>query len=147
MIWQPKCDMSSFNIYKIMTLSTHGCMRFGLWSSPRTMIFIACNNAIVINSLRPSDAIWRQRTGSTLAQVMACCLSAPSHYLNQCWFIIIKVQWCSSEGKSRLRYHSHQSLKLVYKLFSRILLKSPRGQWVKYFHTRSEIEVETIMLQ
>ena len=23
--------------------------------------------------------------GSTLAQVMACCLTAPSHYLNQCW--------------------------------------------------------------
>ena len=34
------------------------------------------------NSLRPSDAIWRHRFGSTLAQVMACCLTAPSHYLN-----------------------------------------------------------------
>ena len=39
------------------------------------------------NSLRPSDAIWRHRSGSTLAQVMACCLTAPSHYLNQCWLI------------------------------------------------------------
>ena len=27
------------------------------------------------NSLWPSDAIWRQRSGSTLAQVMACCLT------------------------------------------------------------------------
>ena len=43
------------------------------------------------NSLRPSDAIWRPRSGSTLAQVMACCLTAPSHYLNQCWLIIRKV--------------------------------------------------------
>ena len=34
-----------------------------------------------LNSLRPSDAIWRQRSGSTLDQVMACCLTAPSHYL------------------------------------------------------------------
>ena len=42
-----------------------------------------------INSLWPSDAIWRQRFRSTLAQVMACCLTAPSHYLNQCWLIII----------------------------------------------------------
>ena len=25
------------------------------------------------------------RPGSTLAQVMACCLTAPRHYLNQCW--------------------------------------------------------------
>ena len=40
------------------------------------------------NSLWPSDTIWRQRSGSTLAQVMACCLTAPSHYLNQCWLII-----------------------------------------------------------
>ena len=35
------------------------------------------------NSLGPSDAIWQQRSESPLAQVMACCLMAPSHYLNQ----------------------------------------------------------------
>ena len=40
------------------------------------------------NSLWPNDAIWRHRSGSTLAQVMAYCLAAPSHYLNQCWLII-----------------------------------------------------------
>ena len=28
---------------------------------------------LVFNSLRPSDDIWRHRSGSTLAQVMACC--------------------------------------------------------------------------
>ena len=37
--------------------------------------------------MRPSDTIWRQRSMSTLAQIMACCLTAPSHYLNQCWLI------------------------------------------------------------
>ena len=42
-------------------------------------------------SLGLSDAIWRQRSGSPLAQVMACCQTAPSHYLNQCWLIISKV--------------------------------------------------------
>ena len=41
-----------------------------------------------VNSLRPSDTIWWQRSGSSLAQVMACCLTAPSHCLNQCWLII-----------------------------------------------------------
>ena len=51
-----------------------------------------------INSLWPSDAIWQQWSESTLAQVMACCLMAPSHYLNQCWLIISKVQRHSSEG-------------------------------------------------
>ena len=53
----------------------------------------------VFNSLGPSDAMWWQRSGSTLAQVMACCLTPPSHYLNQCWLIISKVEWHSSKGK------------------------------------------------
>ena len=52
---------------------------------------------VAVNSLWPSDIIWRHKSGSTLAQVMACCLMAPSHYLNQCWLIISKVQWDSSE--------------------------------------------------
>ena len=50
-----------------------------------------------INSLWPSDAIWWHKSGSTLAQVVACCLTAPSHYLNQCW-LISQVQWRSSHG-------------------------------------------------
>ena len=37
-----------------------------------------------------SDTIRRQRSVLTLAQVMAC-LTAPSHYLNQCWLIISRV--------------------------------------------------------
>ena len=40
-----------------------------------------------VNSLLHSDAIWQLRSGSTLAQLMVCCLTAPSHYLNQCWLI------------------------------------------------------------
>ena len=55
--------------------------------------FIVCKEMLL-----PSDVIWRQGSGSTLAQVMACCLTAPCHYLNQCWLIISKVQWYSSEG-------------------------------------------------
>ena len=39
----------------------------------------------------PCDATRRQRSMSTLAQVMACCLTAPSHQLNQSWLIISKV--------------------------------------------------------
>ena len=51
-----------------------------------------------LNPLWPNDAIWRHRSGSTLAQVMACCLTAPSHYLNQFWLIISKIQLHSSDG-------------------------------------------------
>ena len=52
-------------------------------------------NSCFINSLWPGDAIWWHGTRSTLAQVMACCLMAPSHYLNQCWLVITKVLWHS----------------------------------------------------
>ena len=38
-----------------------------------------------INLLWLSDAIWHQKTLLTLVQVRACFLTAPSHYLNQCW--------------------------------------------------------------
>ena len=51
-----------------------------------------------LNSLWPGDAIWRHGTRSTLAQVMVCCLTAPSHYLNQCWLVISEVPWYSSQG-------------------------------------------------
>ena len=60
--------------------------------------WVQCYQSHRINSLGPSDAIWRCRSGSTLAQVMACCLTAPSHYLNQCWLIISQGEWHSSEG-------------------------------------------------
>ena len=42
-----------------------------------------------------SDTIWWHRSGSTLAQVMACCLTVPSHYLNKCWLIIKCALWHS----------------------------------------------------
>ena len=36
------------------------------------------------NSLWLSDIMWQHyRSGSTVVQVMACCLTTPSHYLNQ----------------------------------------------------------------
>ena len=64
------------------------------------------------NSLGPGDAIWQQRSGSPLAQVMAWCLTAPTHYLNQCWLIIRKVEWHSLITEiiwkiKYLKYHSN----------------------------------------
>ena len=61
---------------------------------------------IRFSTLRPSDVIWRQGSGSPLAQVMAWCLTAPSHYLNQWWLISSKVEWHSSKSKfiSKIKY-------------------------------------------
>ena len=101
-------------------------------------VLLFCTNSLmwdhVFNtSLWPSDAIWRHWSGSTLAQLMACCLTAPSHYLNQCWCIISKVHWHSSEGNfakdTSATYHWNQ----LENYFSQISFKSPRGQWFKWF--------------
>ena len=73
-----------------------------IWSKMPTIVFncgfIQVSLPQPFNSLWPSDAMRRQRTEFTLAQLMACCLTAPSHYLEQCWLIISKVLWHSSEG-------------------------------------------------
>ena len=55
-------------------------------------------NNFNINSLWPRDVIWRQGSRSALAQVMAWCLTAPSHHLNQCWLIISEVLWHSRDS-------------------------------------------------
>ena len=85
----------------------------------------------ILNSLGSSDAIWRPKTWSTLAQVMACCLTAPSHYLNQWWLIISKVQWHSSEGNFTAGISVINHCNWLEKYSPKISLKSPRPQWVK----------------
>ena len=78
------------------------------------------NLTFLIYSLWPSDTIWWQGSRSTLVQVMACCLPAPSHYLHQCWLIIAKVQWFSSEGNCAwdITAISHKiSLKITFLRF------------------------------
>ena len=73
---------------------------------------IVCQfSALCVNSLGPSDAIWCWRSWSTLVQVMACCLTAPSHYLNRCWFIICKVLWYSSDDIIIKKIWRYQSVK------------------------------------
>ena len=49
------------------------------------------DNVDSLNTLWHIDVIWLQGSRSTLAQVMACCLTASSHYLDQFWLIISKV--------------------------------------------------------
>ena len=44
------------------------------------------------------DNIWCRRSWLTMVQVMVCYLTAPSHYLNQCWLIINLILWHSFQG-------------------------------------------------
>ena len=51
----------------------------------------------MFNSLWSSDAIiLATLIWDILVQVMSCCLTAPSHYLNQYWLIISTMWWHSS---------------------------------------------------
>ena len=50
------------------------------------------------NSRCFSGSIWWPRPVSTMIQVMACCLTAPSLHLKQCWPMIKQVLWHSLEG-------------------------------------------------
>ena len=88
-----------------------------------------------LNSLWPSDAIWWHRSWSTLVQVMACCLTAPSHYLNQCWLIVKYGPVTFIYGQLHQKYPSHQSWKSASIFLNKISFKSLRGQWVKFVPT------------
>ena len=79
-----------------------------------------------VNTLRPSDDIWRYRSGSTLVQVMARCLVVTNHYLNKCWLITTKVPWHSYEGIVISRSDDTNQENCIFKIEPR----SPKHQWV-----------------
>ena len=83
-----------------------------------------------VNSSWPGDAIWRHGTRSTLAHVMACCLTAPSHYLNQCWLIICEVPWHSSRCIIIRRSEETNQLNKIEYCSFKMASRSPRGHWV-----------------
>ena len=99
------------------------------------------------NWLWPNDAIWRQRSGSTLAQVMACCLTAPSHCLNQCWLIISKVLWHSSEGIIMRRSEDTNQQNKIENYIFRIAFRSPKGQWVKMYQAECMCTIISTLLK
>ena len=83
-----------------------------------------------VNSLWPRDFIWRQGSRSTLGQVMACCLTAPSHYLNQCWPMISEVLWHSPDSNFTENTEDiYRRNEFEIYLFDTVV-KFPRGQWV-----------------
>ena len=66
------------------------------------LIMIVNLISLLFNSLWPSYAIRWHESRSTVAQVMACCLTAPSHYQTQRWLIISEIFWHSPEGNLTL---------------------------------------------
>ena len=69
---------------------------------------------LVIPSIyRPSDAIWQHRSVSTLAPIMACCLTTPSDYWNQCW-LIKGVLWANESNQNHVVSASTETYWQVY---------------------------------
>ena len=59
------------------------------------------------------------------------CLTAPSHYLSQCWLIISKVLWHSSEDIIIRRFEDTNQYNKIENNIFKITLRSPSVQWVK----------------
>ena len=51
-----------------------------------------------INPMLPSYAKWHHQAWPTVVKVKACCLTAPSHYLDWCWLTISEVLWHLPKG-------------------------------------------------
>ena len=66
------------------------------------------------NSLWPSDARWRRRSESTLAQIMACCLMAPS-----------RIQWICYE-RSFSEFYLSIWYQLVFNQRLQLFVQSPQ---------------------
>ena len=93
----------------------------------RNMLSGTGARSLSVNSLWPCDAIWHHRSGLTLAQVMACCLTMPSHYLNSWRFLISEVLWYSPENNfiaSAKILFCIMSLKFIY-IFFKLLSNLP----------------------
>ena len=73
---------------------------------------------------------------STLVQVMAWCLMASSHYLNQCWFIINTVYWHSYQRRLIRKYSSFPSLDMFENYTLKITTISLRFQTVNFLRSR-----------
>ena len=84
-------------LLRVTLASPYGILQLGKLAFIRVYPIVGRKHSQTIssNSLGLSDTILRHRSVSTLAQVRAGCLTAPSHYLNQCRLLIRKVSSCS----------------------------------------------------
>ena len=90
-----------------------------------------------INSLGPSDAICQQRSESPFAQVMACCLTAPSHYQAITWTNVdlSSVRLSDIHLRASSQEIRQPSITEIIWIITYLKCHSnfPRGQWVKNY--------------
>ena len=99
-----------------------------------------------LTTLLPSNAIWQHRSGSTVAQVMAWCLVASSHYLNQCWLNIKDVLWHSSENSfTRSAHEFNQKHVFTYYIF-KILSVLSRANELIFLNKMCIVKFRTLFM-
>ena len=94
--------------------------------------YIEVRGCGLINILRPSDAICRNKSGSILVEVMAWCSITPNHYKNKCWVLIREVLWHSFDSN----FTAGAPTTVLYNEFEnsiKITAAPHRVQWVKCF--------------
>ena len=64
-------------------------------TSQRQGLVLISVNQNVLNSMWPSNAFWQQRSGSTLVQIKACCLTTPS------------ITWTNVDSSSKVVCYVH----------------------------------------
>ena len=123
--WWPgntrKQGISSHNIDIIM-------LEFSVSTPEGLMRELDCQNTI--NSLGPSDAIWRCRSGSTLAQVMACCLWHQA--ITWTNVVLSSVRSIDIHMRTTWPWTPQPSItNITLKITSKFSFKSSSVQWVK----------------
>ena len=86
-----------------------------------------------ISSSGPGDKLhctWLQKTWSTSVRVMACCLTAPSHYLNQCRLNMNEVLWYSPEGNFTENAQDYNHWNMLKNCSFKLAAIFIMGKWV-----------------
>ena len=91
---------------------------------------------VASQSLWSSDATWWNRSWSTLVRVMACCLTAPSHSLIQCWLLISEVLRYSPENNFSVGAHAMKLYKECENFTLNITNASPRADEINRVRER-----------
>ena len=83
--------------------------------------------------------IWVSESGQHWFRQWLVAYSAPSHYLNQCWFIVNwtftnKLYWCFNQN-TKLYIHKNASQNIVCEKAAIL----SRGKWVNSFSTASAV--------
>ena len=84
----------------------------------------------MVHSLWPNDAIGWHTSGPTFVLAIACCLTAPIHYLNQCWLSITEAFWHWAEGNFTETVPAITHFKVFETHMFKNIDTCPKRQWL-----------------